>query len=253
MTETSRLLVARLVDVLLAPFFALSCLVMKLACRIKLKRMPVAKSLLLKIGVWPILDHYYEPRFNYKTHDFSDEPRDLPGLNLCPTTQLDALKALTFCDELLSDDDAPLHLRFLNSNPNFGPDDAAYWYSVVRAFKPRRIVEIGSGHSTLMALRALRRNAEESPDFSCDYTCIEPYEMPWLAKAPVKLLRKPVEQLPVELFSALEDRDFLFIDSSHMVRPGGDVLFELLTILPTLKPGVVVHIHDVWLYKEICG
>ena len=79
------------------------------------------------------------------------------------------------------------------------------------------------------------------------HVCIEPYEQPWLAKFPnIKLVREKVELLDLKLFKELEDGDLLFIDSSHMIRPQGDVLQEYLTIIPSLKKGVYVHVHDIF-------
>ena len=60
------------------------------------------------------------------------------------------------------------------------------------------------------------------------------------------MLRKKVEDVGLELFGDLGENDVLFIDSSHVIRPGGDVLFEYLELLPRLRPGVIVHIHDIF-------
>ena len=116
----------------------------------------------------------------------------------------------------------------------------------LREHRPRRIVEIGSGQSTLMAILALRANRAEDPRYRCLHLCIEPYEAPWLERAGVAVLRRPVEAVPLQVFDTLEAGDVLFIDSSHMIRPQGDVLFEYLNVLPRLKPGVVVHVHDIF-------
>ncbi len=112
--------------------------------------------------------------------------------------------------------------------------------------RPSRIIEIGSGQSTLVAARAVARNRSEVPDYSCKHICIEPYENRWLEKTSVTVIRQPVEQIERSFFSQLEDRDLLFIDSSHMIKPQGDVLAEYLEILPSLASGVIVHIHDIF-------
>ena len=70
--------------------------------------------------------------------------------------------------------------------------------------------------------------------------------MPWLEKTEVTVIRKKVEDIDISFFSELGDGDILFIDSSHIIRPEGDVLFEYLQLLPTLKKGVIVHIHDIF-------
>ena len=70
--------------------------------------------------------------------------------------------------------------------------------------------------------------------------------MPWLEKTGATVLRQRVEEVDLSFFGQLEAGDLLFIDSSHMIRPEGDVLFEYLELLPSLKPGVIVHVHDIF-------
>ena len=91
-------------------------------------------------------------------------------------------------------------------------------------------------------------------------TCVEPCEQPWLESTGVEVLRKRVEVLDSQFFLCVERNDVLFIDSSHVIRPQGDVVFQYLSILPSLQNGVIVHVHDIftprdypseWLRKEI--
>ena len=86
----------------------------------------------------------------------------------------------------------------------------------------------------------------ENENYSCEHVCIEPYEIEWLEKLNVKVIRELVENTDTTVFSTLDKNDILFIDSSHIIRPQGDVLFEYLEILPVLKSGVFVHIHDIF-------
>jgi hypothetical protein len=111
-----------------------------------------------------------------------------------------------------------------------------------------------------MAINAINKNNEENSKYFCEHTCIEPYEMPWLEKTNVKVIRKRVEEIKCDFFESLNENDILFIDSSHMIRPQGDVLKEYLEILPVLKKGVLIHIHDIfspyeypeeWILKEV--
>ena len=90
----------------------------------------------------------------------------------------------------------------------------------------------------------------ENKDSQCEHTCIEPFENLWLEKLSVKVIRKLVEDVDVNFFNQLDENDILFIDSSHIIRPQGDVLFEYLQILPILKCGVIVHIHDIFTPKD---
>lgn len=70
--------------------------------------------------------------------------------------------------------------------------------------------------------------------------------MPWLENLNVTVIRKKVEELEVDFFKTLNENDILFIDSSHIIKPQGDVLFEYFEILPILNKGVIVHIHDIF-------
>lgn len=113
--------------------------------------------------------------------------------------------------------------------------------------KPKRVLEVGSGNSTLVVRHAISRNQAEVPGCACKHLFIEPFEAPsWLEQAGVLTVRKRVEEVESALFQELEANDLLFIDSSHVIRPQGDVLTEYLGILPLLRPGVVVHVHDIF-------
>ena len=89
-------------------------------------------------------------------------------------------------------------------------------------------------------------NKQDDPSYTCKHVCIEPYEMPWLEKTGVTVIRKKIEDVEISFFSELADCDILFLDSSHIIRPQGDVLFEYLQLLPSLNKGVIVHIHDIF-------
>jgi methyltransferase family protein len=111
------------------------------------------------------------------------------------------------------------------------------------------MIEIGSGLSTLLAKAALDRNRAEGQD--SEHICIEPYPRPWLENVNgTRLIRQPVETIDLAFFEQLRANDVLFIDSSHVLRIGGDVQFEYLEILPRLQPGVFVHVHDIFLPFE---
>lgn len=251
-----------LVDVLMVPLVYPSALVLKLVRRAGVHRLPACKRALLTVGVFPIRDHYYEPQFQFPSgFDPTGRDRPLPGLDWNVPAQLDLLRDLTFAEELRQ---TPTQRRdrreFHFGNDAFESGDAEFWYQLIRLKKPQRIVEIGSGYSTLMAAQAIRANQRENPAYTCHHVCIEPYEQPWLEQLSVTVLRKKVEDLDVSVFSDLEENDILFIDSSHVIRPEGDVVFEYLQLLPTLKPGVIVHIHDIfsprnypaqWLMTEV--
>jgi hypothetical protein len=121
---------------------------------------------------------------------------------------------------------------------------------MIRHYKPSKIIEIGSGHSTLMAINAINQNRVTDNSYSCEHICIEPFENKWLEKTDVKILRKMVETVDYSVFKSLKANDILFIDSTHMIRPQGDVLFEFLEILPQLNSGVIIHVHDIFTPKD---
>jgi hypothetical protein len=128
--------------------------------------------------------------------------------------------------------------------------DAHVYYGLIRHFKPRRIIEVGNGNSTLLAIAACAKNRGEGAD--THLISIDPY--PWgLFSQPGsglnEMIVKPIQEVPLSVFEKLEAGDIFFIDSSHVIRSGNDVHYEYLEILPRLKPGVLVHVHDISLPK----
>jgi predicted O-methyltransferase YrrM len=196
--------------------------------------------------------HYYEPTYaeEHLPADTTGE-RLLPGVDLNAAAQLALLARFAYADELRAFPQAkPSPAEFGYVNQMFGPGDAEIYYSIIRTFRPRRIVEIGSGNSTLMALQAIAANRVDDATYRCDVTCIEPYEMPWLESTGVTVVRERVETVALSRFADLAANDILFIDSSHVIRPYGDVLREFQEILPSLAPGVLVHVHDVFTPRD---
>jgi hypothetical protein len=245
-TLRSRLL--PLIDILLPPFVYPSAWLLKRIRRAGVRQLTRCRSALIRVGVFPIVDHYYEPQFDYrKTKQPFSRDRTLPGIDLNVAEQLDVLSEMSFAHELaeLPREKSDEHEFHLN-NRQFQSGDAEYWYQLIRWIKPRRIFEVGSGNSTLMAIKAIQKNRREDPDYGCKHICIEPYEKPWLEGTGVPVIRQKVESLGTELFSELQSNDILFIDSSHIIRPQGDVVFLFLELLPVLNKGVIVHIHDVF-------
>jgi predicted O-methyltransferase YrrM len=237
-----------IIDVLLFLFVLPAGFLLKAVRKVGVNNMPFCKMVLMRIGVFPILNHYYEPLFNSENLRYSlDKPRDLPGLDWNDAEQLSLLEKFNYNEEL---EEIPLskinELDFYMNNPSFVSGDAEYFYNLIRYKKPSRIFEIGSGYSTLLATQAINKNIEKNPSYFCKHVCVEPYEMPWLEKTNVKVIREQVETVDKSLFLELEENDILFIDSSHVIRPQGDVLYEYLELLPCLNKGVIVHIHDIF-------
>jgi predicted O-methyltransferase YrrM len=140
--------------------------------------------------------------------------------------------------------------RFIGEVP-FEPNgglsmvDAAVLHAMVRAYRPKKIVEIGSGHSTRITARACLLNAQDGAP--CEFVAIEPYPSAALRQGIDGLSRLRVEKVQQVELAEFENCDLLFVDSSHVVAMAGDVVFEQLEILPRLKPGCLIHFHDILL------
>ena len=126
-------------------------------------------------------------------------------------------------------------------NP-FSFSDAMAYYCMIRRHRPARIVEVGSGWSTLVADMACKANG------AGEIVCIEPFPPDFLRRiASVKtLVEQPVQQIPPDFFNdTLDDGDFLFIDSTHTVKHGSDCLHLYLSVLPRLTGSAFIHAHDI--------
>jgi hypothetical protein len=135
--------------------------------------------------------------------------------------------------------------RYYYENFYFGWGDALLLYGMLRAHAPQRYIEIGSGFSSACAVDTIDRFL----DGKCELTFIEPHPqrllgMLGMRTRTTRVFNMPVQGVALELFAELEAGDVLFIDSSHVMRTGSDVCFELLDVLPRLRSGVFVHIHD---------
>jgi glycosyltransferase involved in cell wall biosynthesis len=202
--------------------------------------------------------HFYLPipddtdRLDY----FWGKPSALPGLDMNDDVALRMMKNVfpPFLDEFRKR--FPLYKKegadpgFYLINGGYMAVDAHVYYCLIRQNRPRRILEIGVGNSTLLAIAANAYN-EQDGRRAC-LTSVDPY--PWeLFRGGYpgldELIDRRVQEVPLSTFEALEADDILFIDSSHVIRSGNDVHFEFLEVLPRLKPGVLVHVHDVSLPK----
>jgi hypothetical protein len=240
------------VDFVLFLFVYPAAFLLKYVRIVGIHRLPLCKKALLQIGIFPIRDHYDEPLFNPKhlVHPVS-ENRILPGIDWNVSEQLNVLNEFSYNNELRTIPRSQTDQQnFYMENVSFTFGDAEYWYNLIRWRKPERIFEIGSGYSTLMAMKAIKKNEEDVPGYKCKHICIEPYKRPWLETVGAAVIRKKVENIEKEFFSQLGENDILFIDSSHIIRPQGDVVFEYLEVLPTLNKGVIVHIHDIFSPRE---
>jgi len=180
--------------------------------------------------------HYYEPLPDFReiTPEQIQRRRNYSAIDFRWDDQLRLLRELESYAGELADVDI--------NNDYFSGLDAVVYYSLIRHLKPRRVIEIGGGYSTRIANKALAVNQ------SGRLTCIEPYPEDRLngSQFSVQLITKRVEEIEVSFFEGLDANDILFIDSSHTVKFGSDVCYEFLEILPALKRGVWVHVHDIF-------
>lgn len=152
-----------------------------------------------------------------------------------------------YAEDLLAiEEDAPAKPRWGQSW--FPRLDAAMTYLFLREMKPKRVIEVGSGHSTRFLARARAEGA-----LDCLITAIDPAPRADLAGLEIDLKRSLLHEADPGLFRQLEDGDFLIIDSSHIAMPGSDVDQLFNRVLPELNQGVVVMIHDIFLPDDYPG
>jgi predicted O-methyltransferase YrrM len=182
-----------------------------------------------------------------------DVKNELRGIDFRPDEQVNLLKKLgekfsAECNFPPNPTDNPT--VFFTENGRFSFGCAASLHCMIRHYKPKRIIEVGSGMSSLVIARASAMNKAE--DASSIYTIIDPYPGEVVERGLLgdKLIKARVELLDVSLFEELSENDILFIDSSHSVKIGGDVNYLLLDVIPRLAVGVVIHLHDISLPYE---
>ncbi len=211
------------------------------------ENLPITKKTLDKLGLHPIINHYYEPKIQYSSEDKKKYlKRNLSSINLNISKQIKYLENFKFEDELIKLDlnNGTKNYNFTLKNGSFEEGDAEIYYQMIRYIKPKKIIEVGSGHSTLICLEAIKKN--KFLKFSTEVKCIEPFENKWLKNFDIEIITQPLENISVNWSSELDKNDIFFLDSSHIIRPDGDVLKFYLDILPQLKSGVIVHIHDIF-------
>lgn len=211
-----------------------------------------------KMGLHLTPNHFYIPIPDTRKlkMDLWKEPSDLNGIDINEEEQIKLLAMFSskFKDEyekIPRDKTSIPHQYYLN-NGAFESVDAEILYCMIRHFKPRKVFEIGSGYSTLLAAQAVLKNEEEGYD-NCELIAFEPYPNDTLKSGfhgLSKLVTAKIQDVPSSRFNELNENDILFIDSSHVLMIGSDVQYEYLNIMPKLKKGVLVHIHDIFLPAE---
>lgn len=135
--------------------------------------------------------------------------------------------------------------RYSFQNNYFSSPDAEVTYALVRELRPRLIIEVGSGNSTHLFREAIR-----DAEVATELMSIDPRPRESIDAVADRVLKCRLEDVPAREFERLGENDILFIDSSHEIRPGNDVVRLFSNILPRLTKGVLIHVHDIFLPYE---
>ncbi len=199
--------------------------------------------------------HFYSPLpdikevLKQKDRFSPSQFKTCPGVELNESRQLDLLNQLAeYSREWPYRAGEQQNLRYYYPNRFLAPGDAMVLYSMIRQFKPQRVIEIGSGLSSGLMMDVNEMYFGQS----IDITLIEPY--PTVLRNTLKegdmekckIVEKPVQEVPLDVFQRLSENDILFIDSSHVMKFGSDVNYLYFEVLPSIHKGVLVHIHDIF-------
>lgn len=201
--------------------------------------------------ITPVHFHQPIPDTRSLSDNLWERESDLVGVDMNDDVQLRHLREIypryrAEYDQFPADSPERPHEFYFN-NGSFSGTDALVLYCMVRYYRPKLIVEVGSGFSSRVSAQAALRNEHT------ELVCIEPYPDVILTNGfpgLTSLIAKEVQEVGLDLFQRLAAGDILFIDTSHVVKCGGEVNHLFLEILPRLNPGVLVHIHDIFIPWE---
>ena len=203
---------------------------------------------------WAPPGHFYSPVPCARDLTRLSPRDDVPGIDLRTEAQLELLAEIgAHASGFLPPDEPRPDWRYHAENPMFAIGDALALQAMLRIRRPDRVIEVGSGWSSAVMLDTAERFLERCPEL----IFIEPYPANLDAllreedRAEVTVHPRPVQDVDIDLFSSLGPGDILFIDSSHVVKPGSDVNYLYFDVLPRLAPGVAVHVHDIFFPFEI--
>ena len=242
-------LARRLIVLALLPFAYLFTFFLRLASFLKQSDLEPLFKVFYKAGFYFLRRHYYLPIPDDDLKYLRNS--ELVGINMNDEFQLRFTEnvILKYKTEFLS---FPLYPadssgNYYLVNGGFMAGDGNAYYALIRYLKPNVIIEIGSGNSTMLANHAIEKNIEEVDEYECKFIAIEPNPSNYLMTLPqlMELKKCKLQDVPLEYFLQLGSGDILFIDSSHVLKSGGDVWLEYCEIIPRLKSGVYIHVHDI--------
>jgi hypothetical protein len=195
--------------------------------------------------------HFYSdlPEMRHlRSSDYWRRPFSMEGVNGADVDE--QLEFLRRCCQPYSNELQDLALYeqacIENDEPGFGPIEALVLYAYVRSRKPSPIVQIGCGVTTAIILAASRAEHDYVPQI----LCIDPVPTALLkrlaAQGHIQLLPKMAQTVPIETFAEVGSDGLLFIDSSHSLRVGSEVVLLINEVLPHLPAGAGVHFHDIY-------
>ena len=180
---------------------------------------------------------------------FTPPPREIAGVELGEADQLELFEALTgYYDELPFPAHETNGFRYYYENPFYSYSDGITLYAMIRHFKPRRIIEIGSGFSSGLMLDCNERFF----DNAISLTFVDPYPVNLRKilrsadESRVSVFEQRAQDLSLSLIESLQANDILFIDSTHVSKIDSDVNRLFFEILPKLNPGVLIQFHDIF-------
>lgn len=207
----------------------------------------------LRSGVLPVPIDHYQPVpdiHELQKREVWKKISNLPGVDWRPEHQLNNLYKIAekFKTECKWPYEKPIDSsKFYLGNETFSFGCAASLHCMIRYYKPDRIIEVGSGNSSLIIHEAITLNYNEN-NKSVQYTVIDPYPRREIVEKihnDTEIIINKVENINLAKFKDLYENDILFIDSSHMAKIGSDVNYLILDVLPNLNQGVIIHFHDI--------
>ncbi len=198
--------------------------------------------------------HFYSPIVSLKEIKKQEKrvwaensQKKLPGINLNPEKQTNLIQEFTKHYKVIPFSKSKDKTRYFYENIFFSYTDAIFSYSIIQHFRPKQIIEAGSGFSS-----ALMLDTAEHFNHNIKFTFIEPYAKRLKSlvnvkeNKKIKIIESKIQSLEPAYFDNLEENDILFIDSTHVSKTGSDVNYILFNILPRLKKGVLIHFHDIF-------